>query len=300
MIHVIVPATSANMGPGFDSIGVAVELYNELWVEEIPQGLEIIVKKKQAIEIPTDESNFIYQVMKDFYKVIGIEMPGVRLIQEDNIPMVRGLGSSAACIVAGLLAANVLAGNPYTREQLAQLGAKMEGHPDNTNPAFFGSLVVGALNEEKMCHVVLPLPEDMVFAVMVPDFPVSTSASRNVLPDSYSRADVVFNVSRAALLIASLYSGKLENMEMAMEDCVHQPYRKQLVMGMDEIFTKAKEYGAMASYLSGAGSTLASVLTVGVAKTFESKMKTFLETLPNHWELKILKPDIIGAKVTVE
>lgn len=300
MIHVTVPATSANMGPGFDSIGVAVELYNELWVEEIPKGLEIIVKKKQEIEIPTDESNFIYQVMKDFYQEIGKEMPGVRLIQEDNIPMVRGLGSSAACIVAGLLAANQLAGNPLDREALAQLGAKIEGHPDNTNPAFFGSLVVGAQTKEKMCHVVLPLPKDMVFAVMVPNFPVSTSASRSVLPENYSRAEVVFNSSRAALLIASLYSGKLENMEMAMEDCVHQPYRKQLIPDMDEIFIKAKEYGAMASYLSGAGSTLAAVLTDGVAKNFEPQMKSFLETLPNHWVLKILKPDTMGARITVE
>ena len=123
MISIQVPATSANMGPGFDSIGVALQLYNHLWVEEIQEGVEIEVRRKQPIEIPTDETNLIYQTMRHFYEKKGLAMPGVRLVQEDYIPMVRGLGSSAACIVGGLLAANALAGNPCGREELAQMAA---------------------------------------------------------------------------------------------------------------------------------------------------------------------------------
>lgn len=300
MIHIKIPATSANMGPGFDSIGVALELYNHLWVEAIPQGLKIEVKRKQEIEIPVDESNLIYQTMKYFYDRKGLEMPGVHLIQEDYIPMVRGLGSSAACIVGGLIAANELAGRPCDKEELAQMAAKLEGHPDNSNPAIFGSMVVGALDEEKMMHVRLALPEDLVFATMVPSFPVSTAKARGVLPDGYSRGEVVFNVSRGALLVASIMSGKLENLSMAMEDKIHQPYRSQLIPNMDDIFQKAKTFGALASYLSGAGSTLMAMVKKEQSEQFQKHMSAYLNTLPDHWQLTLLKADLEGAKVETE
>lgn len=300
MIHIKIPATSANMGPGFDSIGVALELYNHLWVEAIPQGLKIEVKRKQEIEIPVDESNLIYQTMKYFYDQKGLILPGVHLIQEDYIPMVRGLGSSAACIVGGLIAANELAGRPCDKEELAQIAAKLEGHPDNSNPAIFGSMVVGALDEEKMMHVRLALPEDLVFATMVPSFPVSTAKARGVLPDGYTRGEVVFNVSRGALLVASIMSGKLENLSMAMEDKIHQPYRSQLIPNMDEIFQKAKTYGALAAYLSGAGSTLMAMVKKEQSEQFQKHMSAYLNTLPDHWQLTLLKADLEGAKVETE
>ncbi len=300
MMHIKVPATSANMGPGFDSIGIALELYNHLWFEEIEEGVEIIVKRKQEIEIPTDKNNLIYKTMVDFFAQTGNVMPGVRLIQEDYIPMVRGLGSSAACIVAGLLAANHLSGRHYCREQLAQIAAKIEGHPDNSNPAFFGSMVVGALDENEMRYVRLDLPKELVFAIMVPDFPVSTEASRKVLPDRYTKKDAVFNASRAALLVASMYTGKYENLSMAMQDRIHQPYRNQLIPNMDRIFKAAKNYGALATYLSGAGSTLMAVLTEEKAEEFQQKMKAYLKAIPNEWELTLLKPDTKGAQLIAE
>ncbi|AMJ40070.1 MAG TPA: homoserine kinase [Clostridium sp.] len=300
MIHIKIPATSANMGPGFDSIGVALELYNHLWVEAIPQGLKIEVKRKQEIEIPVDESNLIYQTMKYFYDQKGLVLPGIHLIQEDYIPMVRGLGSSAACIVGGLIAANELAGRPCDKEELAQMAAKLEGHPDNSNPAIFGSMVVGALDEEKMMHVRIALPEDLVFATMVPSFPVSTAKARGVLPDGYSRGEVVFNVSRGALLVASIMSGKLENLSMAMEDKIHQPYRSQLIPNMGEIFQRAKTYGALASYLSGAGSTLMAMVKKEQSNQFQKDMSAYLKTLPDHWQLTLLKADLEGAKVETE
>lgn len=300
MIHIRVPATSANMGPGFDSIGVALQLYNHLWVEEIPEGVEIEIRKEQPIVIPTDESNLIYQTMRKLYDAKGLKMPGVRLIQSDDIPMVRGLGSSAACIVGGLMAANELAGRPCTKEELAEMAAQMEGHPDNSNPAFFGSMVVGALGEKNMKHVRLELPDDLFFAIMVPDFPVSTERSRSVLPTAYSRSDVVFNVSRAALLVASLMTGKFENLEMAMEDKIHQPYRKELIPHMEDIFAKAKESGATACYLSGAGSTLMAMVTKDKAETFRNQMSAYFAARPNNWQLTLLKPDLEGAVVVTE
>ena len=299
MIHVQIPATSANMGPGFDSIGVAVSLYNHIWVEEIPEGLEVEVRREQSLPVPRDESNLIYQTMKYFYEQKGLSMPGVRLIQEDHIPMVRGLGSSAACIVGGLFAANALAGSPCTRDELAQMAAQLEGHPDNSNPAIFGSMVVGALDEKEMKYVRLELPQDLLFAIMVPDFPVSTEKSRAVLPDSYSRADVVFNASRAALLVASILTGKYENFDIAMEDRVHQPYRAALIPNMENIFAHAKEYGAAATYLSGAGSTLMAMVRREEAEAFGRKMSAYLAALPHNWELTLLEPERTGVKVEI-
>ena len=300
MIHIQIPATSANMGPGFDSIGLAVQLYNHIWVEEQESGLTIEVKRKQEIEIPTDETNLIYQTMQFFYEKKGLKMPGVHLIQEDEIPMVRGLGSSAACIVGGLLAANELAGRPCDREELAQMAASLEGHPDNSNPALFGGMVVGAQTEEKMGYVRLELPEDLIFAVMVPDFPVSTSASRSVLPESYTRKDVVFNASRAALLVASVMTGKYENFDMAMQDRIHQPYRAKLIDGMEDIFEHAKAFGAVATYLSGAGSTLMAMVTRDKAAGFQKEMSAYLGTLPHNWKLQLLQADREGAKIETE
>ena len=300
MMHIKVPATSANMGPGFDSIGVALELYNHLWFEEIEQGVEIIVKKEHEIKIPTDKNNLIYKTMVDFFAETGNVMPGVRLIQKDDIPMVRGLGSSAACIVAGLLAANHMSGCHYSREQLAQIAAKIEGHPDNSNPALFGGMVVGALGHNEMRHVKLDLPKDLVFAIMVPDFPVSTEDSRKVLPDMYTKADAIFNASRAALLVASIYAGNYENLAMAMQDRIHQPYRSQLIPDMDRIFKAAKNYGALATYLSGAGSTLMAVLTDDKAEVFQQKMAAYLKAIPNEWQLTLLKPDTKGAQLIAE
>ena len=300
MIHIRIPATSANMGPGFDSIGIAVELYNHIWVEEQTTGLTIEVKRKQAIPVPTDETNLIYETMKYFYDQKGLKMPGVKIIQEDHIPMVRGLGSSAACIVGGLFAANAMAGNICDRDELAQMAAQLEGHPDNSNPAIYGSMVVGAQDEKSMGYVRLELPDDLIFATMVPDFPVSTADARRVLPDSYSRSDVVFNASRAALLVASMLTGKYENFDMAMEDRVHQPYRSSLIHGMDEIFAHAKEFGAVACYLSGAGSTLMAMVTKDKAEEFERKMSEYLGTQDHNWELKLLKPDVNGVLVETE
>lgn len=300
MIHIRIPATSANMGPGFDSIGIAVELYNHIWVEEQTTGLTIDVKRDQAIPVPTDETNLIYKTMKYFYEQKGLKMPGVHIVQEDYIPMVRGLGSSAACIVGGLFAANALAGNICDKDELAQMAAQLEGHPDNSNPAIYGSMVVGAQDENKMNHVRLELPDDLIFATMVPDFPVSTADARRVLPDSYTRKDMVFNASRAALLVASMMTGKYENFDMAMEDCVHQPYRAQLIPGMHEIFKHAKEFGAVASYLSGAGSTLMAMVTKDRAEEFERKMSAYLGTLEHNWELNLLKADMQGVLVETE
>ncbi len=295
MLHVKVPATSANMGSGFDSIGVALSLYNDIYVEKIKSGLEIVSKSPNKF-IPTDKNNLIYKTICDFYDNVGMKVPPLRIIQEDNIPITRGLGSSAACIIGGLMIANKLSGVNYSKEVLADIAAKIEGHPDNSTPAILGGMSVGALTESGLKYVNIDMPENIVFAAMVPDFHLSTTASRGVLPKNYDRKDVVFNVSRAALLIASMMTGKYENLSSAMEDRIHQPYRKTLIKDMDNIFETAMQRGAKATYLSGAGSTLMAIITDEQKLCFENEMKGYLKTLDDKWELMILKPDTMGAR----
>lgn len=300
MKHIIVPATSANMGSGFDSIGIAFEKYNHLWFVEIDEGLEILINKKHKLKIPTGEKNLIFKTMKDFYEMIGKPMPGIRLIQEDYIPLTRGLGSSAACIVAGLIAANDLSGCNYSKEKLAQIAARIEGHPDNSNPAILGGMVVGALDKKEMRHVNIPIPECLSFAILVPDFPVETEKSRGILPYTVTRKEAIFNSSRAGLLVGSMMTGAIDNLKMAMDDRLHQPYRLPLVPGMTQIFEKADQFGAKASYLSGAGPTLVSVITDDNIEEFEIKMNEYLSTIPHKWTVEVLKPDLEGARIVSE
>jgi len=297
-IHIKVPATSANMGPGFDCAGIALKLYNELWIEDIENGIEISSKNNKII--PKDEGNLIYSTIRDFYNKEHIDMPGIKIVQEDNIPMTRGLGSSAACIVGGLLAANILSGKKFSLEELAQLAAKLEGHHDNSKPAIFGSMIISAMYDEGMQYVKLNVPENLTFAVMIPDFTLSTKKARAVLPDSYSRSQSVFNSSRTGLMVASMMTGKLENLRVAMDDVIHQPYRKSLIRGYDEIFKAAKDNGSVAEYLSGAGPTLMAVITDDKAESFEKNMKLILESMSDKWELKLLKPELSGALVETE
>ncbi len=293
MLHIRVPATTANMGPGFDCLGTALKLYNEIWIEEIDNGIEIFSKTNKSI--PKNENNLIYSTIKNFYEKEKLKLNGIRMIQEDNIPMTRGLGSSAACIVMGLIAANKLSGKNYSAEDLAQMAAKLEGHPDNSNPAILGGMIISAMDDEKMNYVKLDIPESVIFAAMIPGFPLSTSKARSVLPDTYTRKSMVFNSSRTGLTVASIMTGKLDNLRMSMDDSLHQPYRKKLIRGYDEIFAAAKKAGSKAEYLSGAGPTLMAIITDDIADEFEKEMKKTFETLPDKWEIKLLKPDMDGA-----
>lgn len=299
MFHIKVPATSANMGAGFDSIGVAVQLYNHIWVEEIEGDNKLIieVKREQSIPIPTNEKNLIYQTIKDFYAEIGKKLPSLHIIQEDFIPMARGLGSSAACIVGGLFAGNALAGNPCTKDELAKISARIEGHPDNAVPAIFGNMVVGVQNDTELKYVPIDVPKELVFATLVPEFPVETKDARSVLPDTYSKEDVIFNSSRTALLVASMFTKNFDNLSIAMDDKVHQPYRSKLIPDMDNIFENSSKFGALASYLSGAGSTLMSVVHENNENSFKNDMEEYLTTIPNNWKLQMLRVDNVGVVV---
>lgn len=292
-IKIKVPATTANLGPGFDCIGMALSIYNYLEVQEgTLNGESFTIYADEGV--PVDENNLIYKTISDFYSNIGRELPPLTMRQKDYIPMTRGLGSSAACIVAGLIAANELSGAGLSKEELIQMAAQIEGHPDNSTPAFVGGLTVGAMTDQRLEYISIPNQnlQKLRFALMIPDFELSTEKARTVLPTNYSRHDVVHNTSRAALLIAALVSGDFEKLSYALDDRIHQPYRLSLVPNMDVILDHACKVGAYNTFLSGAGPAL---IAVTEDTRFVDKMLDFLNSLPNKWSISWVTPDFTGA-----
>ena len=203
MIEIKVPATSANIGSGFDSLGLAVNLYNKVWMEESDH---IQIKSVDNTWIPQDKSNLIYKTVEHLYNVCGKELKGIRILQENNIPMTRGLGSSSACIIAGLVGANHLLGQPMSRDELVDFAASMEGHPDNSTPALIGGLVTAAISDGHVYYVKQEIHNDIKLAAFIPDFELSTAKARGCLPKTIPQRDGVFNLSRAALMSVSLYT----------------------------------------------------------------------------------------------
>ncbi len=300
MLHIQVPATTANMGPGFDSIGMAFKLYNNVWVKRLPDGnpkVVFTIKRNPELTVPTDETNLIYQTIVRFYKELDIKdrIPPIEITQEDYIPSTRGLGSSAACIVAGLYAANWLSGVGLTKDELANLATLIEGHPDNVAPAIFGGIVIGVMAGQRLEYIKLDNPglKRLKFAVMIPDFPLSTEKARGILPDNIKMKDGIFNASRTALMTAALLTGDFDKLRVAMDDCFHQPYRARILPDMEEIFGAAKGFGCKGIFLSGAGPTIIAAVT---EDDFNNKMGQYLSGLKDKWSISFIEPDFDGTK----
>lgn len=298
MIRIDVPATSANLGSGFDSLGIALTMKNRIWMEE-SDTLEITTV--DDADIPKDESNLIYWAANYLYELCGKKLPGLRLIQENNIPLARGLGSSSSCIVAGILGANRFLGNPLSQTDLINLAAKIEGHPDNTSPALSGGLVASAMEGERVYSVSVPVSEKIRFAVMIPPFELKTEKARGVLPERYSREDAVYNLSRSGLMTASLFSGKLENLRVAVQDRIHQPYRSGLIDDCDSVFRMSYELGSLGTYVSGAGPTIISMIETETAERFGKSCAQHLEDKGiKGWSVHIMAADHQGAQIIIE
>ena len=298
MIRIQVPATSANLGSGFDSLGIALTLYNQEWMEE-SDSLEIT--SKDSVKIPTDESNLIFWAAKQLYEHCGRSLPGLRIIQQNDIPMARGLGSSSACIVAGLLGANRLIGSPLSQQDLINMAAKIEGHPDNTTPAISGGLVASAIEGERVYSVSVPVAENIRFALFIPPFELKTEKARAVLPAQYSREDAVYNLSRSALMTATLFSGKTENLRVAVQDRLHQPYRFGLIANLDQVFRLSYELGSLGTYVSGAGPTIIAMLDAADTENFKKYAVSHLEEKGiKGWRVEIQKANSNGAQIVLD
>ena len=292
MIKIKVPATTANMGAGFDCVGMALNMYNYLSANESDYFSIDITGDAHGILATKD--NLIYQAVLRLYAEIGKPAPNLHLASHNNIPIARGLGSSAACVVAGLMAANELAGKPLPKSELARLACEMEGHPDNTTPAIFGGMVVSAMDGGRLYYSQIFPVSSLSFAALIPNFKVKTEDARGVLPNNYSAADAIFNISRAALFVASMENGDVDNLRAAVKDKIHQPYRAKLIPYADKIFDMAENLGAYGVFISGSGSTIIAIIDKAHEQQFQTGM------LSDEWEVHILQPDLFGARIDTE
>lgn len=300
-IRVRVPGTSANCGPGFDSLGLACDIYNDLELTLTTEpGLEIRMSGEGAENIPCDERNICWQSVQLLLDKAGVtEFKGARLHMLNRVPLSRGLGSSATAIVAGLKAANVIIGNRYNRHELLQFANEIEGHPDNVAPAIYGGFTINTVTEGHVeCFSLMPKLR-LELVVAVPDFPLSTRKAREVLPEKITRQEAVYNISRAAMLAAALVRGNERFLKNAFDDALHQPYRAALIPGMYEVFRAAREAGAIGANLSGAGPCLIAYVPErlrAAEKVGEAMCAAFKEHGVNA-EAKILALDTRGAHI---
>jgi homoserine kinase len=273
-IDVRVPATSANLGPGFDVLGLALGLYNEIVYDEA-DGVTVAIEGEGTGRLDTGAANVVARAARMAYEAAGRRFPGAAIRCLNRIPPARGLGSSAAAWVGGLVAANAMLGSPLDRDALLALACRAEGHPDNVAAALLGGLTVSCVSGESVAAVSLRVPADLLWVVLVPKPESSTREARAVLPETVTRADAVFNLQRMGLLLAALASGRVDVLGVAMDDRLHQPQRQALFPWMDAVRRAALEAGALGCVLSGAGPSLLAAVrgaTQPVARAMEQAL----------------------------
>ena len=282
-IKVRVPATTANLGPGFDVLGASLSLYNELEVSiaEDPKKAKFMVAGEGRKILPKDERNILWKAMDAVFMLLDqnekYSLNSFNIKLTNNIPLSSGLGSSSAARAAGIIAANQICGNKLTLGEMAQLGVKLEGHPDNIIPAFYGGVCISINQGNDMIDVIkLPIPK-IKAVVCTPGFELATERSRNILPEKYDRKDVVFNISRVSLLIKAFCTNDFKLLQEAMQDRIHQPYRSKLIPVMQELIDIAVKEGAYGACLSGAGPSM-------IAFCDNSKAQTVAKAMAKIWK----------------
>lgn len=291
MIKVRVPATSANLGPGFDALGMAFDLYNSYSFEKILSGLEITGCSKEYC----NEDNLVFIAFKKAMEYMKKELDfGLKIHIQSDIPVSRGLGSSAVCIVGGIAGASELMGGILSHDEIIEIATEIEGHPDNVAPAVIGGVVISIMEDNKVFHNKIHVNGDLKYMALIPDFPLSTEKARAVLPKDVSRQDAIYNLSRVSLLISALSNGRFDLIKYALKDKLHQPYRGDLIPGYYEIMDKCQDLGSLGTYLSGAGPTIMT-LHEGKDPEFKKNLEEFLSTLKDKWTIVELNMDNVGV-----
>ncbi len=295
-VKVKVPATSANLGPGFDVAGLALTLYNTFTFELTDGGVVIEGCPEQF----SGEDNLTYQAFLRGSKACGLDFKGVTISCNSNVPYTRGLGSSSTCIVAGIVGAFAFMHKSEDRQEILELATEIEGHPDNVAPAIYGGVTVSVMNEGQVSTLNIPLKNEYRFVALIPPFTLSTAESRSVLPHDVSRKSAIANISSLSLLIASLIHGLDENLKLGFKDKLHQPFRGNLIKGYDEIMKILKDdKDVLGCYLSGAGPTLMALIKnediMGVVR-----IKEELGDLVDDWTVEKLELDIKGYTADYE
>ena len=313
-VTVTVPATTANLGPGFDCIGAALTMYNHFQFSQLEEvgTLKISATGAEAAKVKTDDSNLAYQSFVKLYEYLGQSPPSVVIDISLGVPLARGLGSSATAIAAGLVAGNYLAGKPLTQVEVMQLAIAIEGHPDNVVPALLGGCRLAASKEDppqpplgkeglrgfdwEICDI--PWHPNIVPVVAIPDFELSTSEARKVLPSDYSRADAIFNAAHLGLLLRGLETGNPDWLRSAMQDKIHQPYRQALIKGYSAVRQAAIAAGAYEMAISGAGPTLLALADADVATAVAAAMAQAWLQQGVRAEVRSLGLDTEGTRIT--
>lgn len=297
-VKVRVPATTANCGPGFDTLGIACALYNEVEVEltGIKGAVKITVTGDGADSLPTNDRNLVLRSVRTLLDKADVHNAGIALTLHNRVPLSRGLGSSSAAIVGGLVAANAVVGNRFSQDELLDMATQIEGHPDNVAPALFGGFTISVMQGERVACLRLPVPQELKLVVCIPDFRLSTHKARQAIPASVPLQDAVFNVSRTALLVGALATGRLEYLSDALDDKLHQPYRAPLIAGMYEVFAAGRKAGALGVAMSGAGPSLMAYTVENAEAVGEAMVAAFQAhgIQSRHLQLQI---DCVGAGV---
>ncbi len=288
-VTVRVPATSANIGPGFDSLGIALSLYNTFEFTEKESGLSFSGCDKKY----QNEHNLCYVAYKKVAEAAGKNVGGLHISLSCEVPVARGLGSSATLIAAGAVAANEILHCGFTRFQLVKICTPIEGHADNLAPAMLGGFTASMLHEGNLYTVNYTISEKLKFFALIPDFETKTSTARAVLPKTYSRGDAVYNLSHVAVLIKALEIGSISLLTPALTDKIHQPYRTSLIHGFDEAKEVAKRAGAPIFFISGSGSTCMCISD----KDISQALRENIQKLPHNWKVYPLSIDTHGAKI---
>ncbi|MBD1804866.1 homoserine kinase [Microcoleus sp. FACHB-SPT15] len=308
---VTVPATTANLGPGFDCIGAALTLYNQfrftrleatpdvLTLSDEAEVVRISVTGTEAKLVDTSANNLAYQAFLQLYQHLGQTPPPVHIEIELGVPLARGLGSSATAIVGGLVGANQLAGEPLDQIEVMKLAIAIEGHPDNVVPALLGGCRLAAsgeavLKEWEICDI--PWHSEIVPVIAIPDFELSTKEARRVLPTEISRADAIFNIAHFGLLIRGLETGRGDWLRTALQDKLHQPYRQALIPGYDAVNSAALKAGAYGLVISGAGPTLIALVDTVQAADVAMAMAEAWKTQGILAQARSLSIDPLGAR----
>ncbi|MEC7884794.1 MAG: homoserine kinase [Chloroflexota bacterium] len=291
------PATSANMGPGFDSLGIALDVWNSVTVhEENKLGNSVLVRGKGEESLSSGKDNLVFQSFSRLFEEIGDVVPNVLLECDNQIELSRGMGSSSASLASGLFAANEYAGSPLNINELVQIAAKMEGHPDNVAPALLGGMQIGIYEESEVITASVPIPEKLSAVLYVPNVPMPTEEARNLLKPLVSRTDAVYNIGRVALMVQSMVTGELDNLRYATQDMLHQPERQGIFFPLKNIIRAAMNSGALGAFLSGSGSSVLAFClnreyTIGYEMA-DAGMKSGLDG-----EIVITRPTTIGTHV---
>lgn len=258
MIRVKVPATTANMGPGYDVLGMALSQYSTFQCQEDDKiSLSIKGLESEKLVNQDHEANLVVRSMNHLFKYVDKYPKGYKLEIINDIPLARGMGSSASAIVGGLLVANYLVGANLDQDEILKLATQIEGHPDNVAPALMGNIVLSTKipDDQVIYHSIKPF-DDLTCVLFIPDYEVSTSMSRSVLPQSISMADAVHTSGHLSLMLAGFMTGNKDLIGQTMVDRLHEPYRKSLIKNFDDFKASALEVGAFAFSLSGSGSTI--------------------------------------------